>query len=719
MKILLSTLILFTQLSFFSQSINSKVIDYSNCRDGENVEYCKTHKLMNKLKKDVEAHHQFLEDQKELKKIENQISNSTANRVIYTIPLVFHVLHNGGIENISRAQIEDAVAILNRDFRLLNADANTVQSTFQGMPADIEVEFQLATKAPNGQCFSGITRTLSPLTNSGTNGSNQVSAIIAGNDVYNSTWPGNKYLNIFVVNDADGAAGYTTNPNNGWTSNTMGNGIWVLHDYVGSIGTSGTFYSRTLTHEVGHWLNLEHLWGPNNNPGNASSCSSDDSVDDTPRCIGMTSCNLTSNSCSNDAVDGYWTTDVVDNVENYMEYSNCEKMFTNGQKNRMRAALQSSVGGRSNVVSTSNHTATGLNTTPSLCAVDIRVERDIVCGGDNIQFFDESYNNITSWNWTFPNGNPSTSTDKDPIVSYSGSGSFDVTLEVTDALGNSMTQTFPNFISVIGNPGYPPPIYEGFENITSLPSDDWTIDNSSGPGFDIVTTAFASGLKSAKLDNSQGQNGSIDELISNTIDLSNSAAASISFKYAFAKRNSGNSDYLQVLASKDCGETWFMRKNISSSIISTMPNTNSNFTPTGSDWKVITIGANSFSNYLVSDFRFKFKFVNGGGNDLYIDDINVSGSLSINETEKLYDFSVYPNPVVDNIIISFHSLTNLNNPTFEVYDASGRMVISKTTRNILEGENKLQLSSEMLESGWYLLRLKSDEKTVTTKFLKQ
>ena len=58
------------------------------------------------------------------------------------------------------------------------------------------------------------------------------------------------------------------------------------------------------------------------------------------------------------------------------------------------------------------------------------------------------------------------------------------------------------------------------------------------------------------------QNGSIDEIISNTIDLSNSAAASISFKYAFAKRNSGNSDYLQILASKDCGETWFMRKNI-------------------------------------------------------------------------------------------------------------------------------------------------------------
>ena len=479
MKFILTNLILLVQISIFSQTISSRVIDYSNCRDGENVEYCKTHKIMNKFKKDAEAYHHFLEDQKELKKIENRISKSTSKRNIYTIPLVFHVLHNGGVENISSAQIEDAVSILNRDFRLLNADANNVQTTFQGMPADIEVEFQLAKKAPNGQCFSGITRTLSPLTNSGTNGSSQVSAIIGGNDVYNGTWPGNKYLNIFVVNDADGAAGYTTNPNNNWTSTSMGNGIWVLHDYVGSIGTSGVFSSRTLTHEVGHWLNLRHTWGPNNNPGNASSCSSDDFVDDTPRCIGLTTCNLTSNSCSNDAVDGYWTNDVVDNTENYMEYSNCEKMFTNGQKNRMRAALQSNVGGRSSVVSSSNLNATGLNTTPSLCAVDIRVERDIVCGGDNIQFFDESYNNITSWNWTFPNGNPSTSNVKNPVISYSASGTFDITLEVTDALGNSMTQSFPNFITVIGSAGFPPPIYEGFESMTSLPSDNWTINKMS------------------------------------------------------------------------------------------------------------------------------------------------------------------------------------------------------------------------------------------------
>ena len=719
MRVLITTfLLMIFQISFFSQNSISKKIDLSNCRDGESVEYCKTHKLMNKLKEDPEFVREYNASQIVLKKIENQIANGNQNRVIYTIPLVFHVLHNGGPENISRAQIEDAVALLNRDYRLQNADANNVQSVFAGMPADIEIEFQLATKAPNGQCFSGITRTQSPLTNSGANGQNQVSAIIAGNDVFNGSWPGNKYLNIMVVNDADGAAGYTTNPNN-WSGTSMNNGIWVLHDYVGSIGTSDTYSSRTLTHEVGHWLNLDHLWGNNNNPGNASSCSQDDAVDDTPRCIGVTSCNLNSNTCSNDAADGYWTSDVIDNVENYMEYSYCNKMFTNGQKNRMRAALLSSVGGRNNIWTSSNQIATGLNSTPSLCAVDIRVERDIVCGGDDVQFFDESYNNIVSWNWSFPNGTPNSSTNQNPMVSYSGSGDFDITLEVTDALGNTMTQTFPNFISVIGNPGYPPPIYEGFENIASLPSNDWTIYNPEGPGFDVVATGSASGAKSVKLDNSQGQTGSVDELISNTIDLSNSAAASISFKYAFAKRNSGNSDYLQIFASKDCGESWFMRKNISTSILGTMANTNSNFTPSGSDWKTIVISPSSFSNYLVSDFRFKFKFVNGGGNDLYIDDINLSGSLSIEETEKVYDFKVYPNPVVENLLVSFNSLINLSNPLIEVYDATGRIVKSINLKNILKGENNLEVSSSDLDSGWYILKIISDEKSISTKFLKQ
>jgi hypothetical protein len=282
-----------------------------------------------------------------------------------------------------------------------------------------------------------------------------------------------------------------------------------------------------------------------------------------------------------------------------------------------------------------------------------------------------------------------------------------------------MTQTFTDFISVIGNPGYPPPIYEGFETTSSLPNNDWTIYNPNGPGFQVVSSAFHTGLQSVKLDNSQGSNGSIDELISNTIDLSNSAAASLSFKYAFAKRNSGNSDYLQVYASNDCGESWFLRKNIYTSTISTMPNTNANFTPSGSDWKTITIGPNYFTNFLVSNFRFKFKFVNGGGNDFFIDNINLSGSVSIEETNLHQGLTVHPNPVKDNINISFNSISKLTKPALELYDAMGRLVNFKKLNNLVSGANEIEMSSSNLDAGWYLLVLKSQEKTITNRFLKK
>src|SRR5690606_39307521 len=90
--------------------------------------------------------------------------------VVYTIPVVFHILHNGGVENISNEQVYDQVRLLNEHFRRQNASADNVQAPFQGMPTDAEIEFKLATIAPNGQCFNGITRTQSPLTVEGAGG---------------------------------------------------------------------------------------------------------------------------------------------------------------------------------------------------------------------------------------------------------------------------------------------------------------------------------------------------------------------------------------------------------------------------------------------------------------------------------------------------------------------------------------------------------------------
>lgn len=328
-----NTLIIKAQATFF---------DVTNARDGEAVEYCHQHKLHAKNLANP-AYVQSLQNDEIIRQHE-ALNSSTTKGIIYKIPIVFHVLHMNGAENISDAQIKDALFILNRDYRKLNSDANNVHPDFAGMPADIEVEFVLATKAPNGACFKGITRTYSPLSYQGDNGGDQVDAIKAGNDVFQGEWPSNKYLNIFICGSIGGAAGYTYKPASWQGTNMSSGGIWVLHNYVGSIGTSTVGTSRTLTHECGHWLNLDHTWGGNNNPGNATSCSSDDAVQDTPNCIGVTACAINSNTCNSD--DGYWGFPMRDNVENYMDYSYCSKMFTTGQKTRMRAALTSSIAGR-------------------------------------------------------------------------------------------------------------------------------------------------------------------------------------------------------------------------------------------------------------------------------------------------------------------------------------------------------------------------------------
>ena len=227
---------------------NKRKFDPTNARDGEDIEYCHQHVKMAELRNNPD----YIKANKESElEFQQKIKEPVQKGTVYKIPIVFHVLHSEGVENISDEQIYDCVSILNRDFRKQNADTANVHPDFLGMPADVEVEFVLATKAPNGNCFKGITRTNSPMSYQGDDGGSQVGAIIQGNDVYNQSWPGNKYLNVFVCGEIGGAAGYTTNPSS-WSANSMTNGIWVLHNYVGSIGTSSLGTSRTMTHEVGH-----------------------------------------------------------------------------------------------------------------------------------------------------------------------------------------------------------------------------------------------------------------------------------------------------------------------------------------------------------------------------------------------------------------------------------------------------------------------------------
>ncbi len=708
--------------STFAQSLNNTnipQIDRGNCREGEDVEFCLTHKkqvqLQEKLKQNQKSLNTINQEEKELDSVLQLVKTGAIPKgVVYQIPIVFHVLHNGGVENISRAQIMDALDILNRDYRALNSDKNDVLAEFQGIIADVEIEFVLASKAPNGNCFGGITRTNSPLSYEGTDGhgQDQVDAIIYGNDVYQGEWPGDKYLNVFICGGLAQGAGYTFLPSN-YFGGSMYNGIWILHEYVGSIGTSSELHSRALTHECGHWLNLDHTWGGTNNPGctggsnnpndpcyGVDNCDYDDGVNDTPNTIGVTYCNLNESSCG-----------VLANVENYMDYSYCSKMFTEGQKNRMIAALNSSVGGRNQLWKTSNLNATGAGASVELCNADFNASRSLLCQGESVTFEDESYNGVTSWNWTFEGGTPSTSTESNPTVYYNTPGRYNVILTVSNGT-SSLTETKAEMIFVSEKNNLP--FYEGFENMSTFNGAN-SLHNSEGNVIDY-NLYYANGYdseKSLKLRNSTINDLSKNALESSSIDLSNlnsSDKVTLTFKFAYRKKESQNYEYLRVYASKDCGETWSPRTTFSNNNLSSLTSSG-NWAPTSDDdWTTVHV-KNITSTFFVDNFRFKIELENDGGNNLFLDDINLyEGDAmdtvvsSVNELDDISFLSIYPNPSSGDVTIQFENQNGIKDVKILIRDIRGQ-VLDDYSIMANEGDNLVLIGRNEISSGLYFVEL--------------
>ena len=715
---LFSTFIMLTFITLV-QGQKTRQFDPTNAREGESVEYCHQHKKMAALMQNPDYVLMKQQDDIAFEKAKN---NAIPKGVVYKIPIVFHVLHNNGLENISDEQIYDALAILNRDFRKLNSDTATVQSDFVGMPSDVEIEFVLATKAPNGTCFKGITRTSSPLSYQGADGYPQVAAIRNGNDVYQNSWPGNKYLNVFICGEIGGAAGYTTNPAS-WSFSSMENGIWILHDYVGSTGTGSIGSSRALTHEVGHWLNLDHTWGGNNNPGNASSCSTDDDVDDTPNCIGVTACLLNANTCN--SVNSYWNYDVRDNVENYMDYSYCSKMYTPGQSDRMRTALQVPSTGRFNLWQSANLTATGATGDVNLCKAQFTTDRTTICLGDSIQLMDDSYNVVSGWNWeVLPTsgwnfGSASSATSQNPTINFTQPGLYSVKLIATD--GPSTDEEIKNnYIRVLPDPSVLP-YWEGFEPYSTLANlTNWEVVNSSNNNaWTIENTTGHSGAQCAKLVNFGQAVGNIDELISSPIDLSeipSTGTVTLSFRYAYRKKTTADYEYLKVFISSNCGESWVQRKTLGGNILSPLTSTSSWKPSQQADWVTVHM-INVTSLYFKPNFKMKFRFEADGGNNIYLDDINLySGApsdnivLGIHDLNDISNVELYPNPTEGDIHIKFNAFQT-EKLAVAITDITGKLISTSYIAS-KEGNNLIVVPTDGMASGTYFVRLGNNIKSL-------
>lgn len=576
-------------------------------------------------------------------------------RSTYIIPVVFHIIHDNGPENISNEQVYDAIRILNEDFNKLNPDWTSVRPAFLDIVADVGIEFRLAQLDPQGNCTNGITRTVSDLTYVG---DYDMAGLIQ--------WPRNRYMNIWVGASASGAAGYTNYP---WVLNNQPqeDGIVVKHDYVGSIGTSSVGSSRVLTHEVGHWINLPHCWGNSNEPGLEENCSMDDGVADTPLTVGWTSCNLNGASCGSP----------LDNVENYMEYSYCAKMFTVGQGARMIAALTSNVAQRSSLWQSSNLAQTGVLNTPQLCAAAFTANDREICAGWTVTFTDASFSAITGRTWSFPGGTPSTSDQATVIVEYPEAGTFPVSLSVTDGV-NELSVEEVSYITVLPDTGPAWPVTEGFETASGLNGPDWWVEDEEGNGsFQLTTVAAYTGNTAVRLNNTSGTNGHVDALISNVYDATGLSALTISFRYAFARRQAWNEDVLRFFTSNNCGITWSPRKTIrATDDLPTAPDQGGTFVPDGpNEWGYAEVTGFGPSNF-VSNLRMKFEFTGGGGNLLYLDDININGEPLITQVVEIANTDglwLAPNPAQDLATLGLDG-TWQGPVTVEILDALGRVV---------------------------------------------
>ncbi|NAZ75725.1 zinc metalloprotease [Kineococcus sp. T13] len=240
------------------------------------------------------------------------------------IPVVVHVVWNTPDQNVSDAQIDGQLDVLNQDFRAANPDLAGVPGVFAPLVGDAQVEFFLATTDPSGNPTTGITRQQTTVT-----GFTHDDAVKSGASGGTDAWPADHYLNLWVAPLADQLLGYAQFPGGAAATD----GVVVAHSAFGNTGTALAPFDlgRTATHEIGHWLNLYHIWGDD-----GTGCGGTDEVDDTPNQGGFNvgAPTFPKPSCGN--------TPNGDLFMNYMDYVDDRAMFmfTAGQVDRMRATLE-------------------------------------------------------------------------------------------------------------------------------------------------------------------------------------------------------------------------------------------------------------------------------------------------------------------------------------------------------------------------------------------
>ena len=571
----------------------------------------------------------------------------------YQIPVVVHIIHNGepiGVgPNITDAQVVSQIRVLNEDFQRNNADAANTPPEFLGIAGSLDIEFVLARQDPEGQATTGIVR-VDGGRNSWTMNNNYILKSL-------SYWPAEQYFNIWVCNLTShlGYAQFPVSDLEGLensSTNRETDGIVIWHRVFGS-SDDGAFNldtrfdkGRTATHETGHYLGLNHIWGDD------VGCNGTDYVADTPNQGGQTEgcpSHPRSDSCS----------DVV-MFQNFLDYSDdaCMNLFTVGQVNRMATVIENSPR-RASLL-----TSPGLDL-PDPVPNDMGIREIIypdasVCSNNIapvIEVRNYGSNIVTSVRVRFVVDGATLET-KDFSLNLGlfesaelvfntvniPSGSHDISFQIlqtnggTDGGSYNDLKTSTVIIPAFGNTPFT-------ESFNSQPP-GWITYNPDGQITWQIVTAPNEMVSNQALKLSyyeyEDKIGEVDIFLSPVLDFSNVPAATLSFDVAHARYQASN-DRLRVIILKDCesyteGTVLYDK---AGDVLRTTSSTTSPFTPSGAEqWRREFLDLSSFVG--MERIQIAFVGINDWGNNIYLDNLSLF-------TEETRDISVVkilqPSPV--------------------------------------------------------------------------
>lgn len=681
------------------------------------VPYNKQLQNRNIIREDKSRFEEWLQRRMLERKI--QMDAQQRQSITYRVPVVVHVIHNGEPvgtgSNISDEQILSQIAVLNRDFQRLNADANNTPPGFLPVAGSLDIEFVLAKQSPDGLPTSGILRVQGTRSQWTLNDNYELKSL--------SYWPAEDYLNIWVTTLASSFVGFAQFPVSGLpglensSTNRLTDGLVIHYDAFGSVEDGDfdldTQYNkgRTTTHEMGHFFGLRHIWG--DDESEADACSGTDYVDDTPNQSRSTSGCPTGTRISCGSEDMYM---------NFLDYTNdaCMNLFTAGQVDRMTTVLENSPRRASLLTShalsepepVANNL--GINSviapTPAECAAAVMPVIELQNNGTNT---------VTSTRIRLVvDGVPVETTDfniaLDPqertTVSFSpqalSPGTVDFLFEilltngVADARVNdnvrSVDVVVPEFISL--------PFSEPF---TTLPA-GWSVNNPDGQVTWQVASAPSAmpGNTALKLNFYEYEDGrgELDLLTSPVFDLSNDPIAYVAFDVSHAQFR-GSNDRLRVYVLTACDGDLFNASVVydkAGNALATRPASNAPFTPSGaSDWRREIIDLTPFLGE--TSVQLVFAGTNDWGNNLYLDNIAV---VTTAEEDLALKEVVRPSPVqCDNNVtpqLKIQNTGTVNITTFNINMTvnGGPLIIIAHDENLPPGaETTVLLDDIQLSDG--------------------